>query len=109
MGTVRIDCDVCGEMLVTKEQISVIRCEQVEGDAYRFECSDCNSVHVRPMETFHANVLIDAGFPLHLWSLPASEEIDGSLPAITNEDITAFSRDIASDEKLAELLSDRLS
>lgn len=103
MGTVKIDCDSCGDMLVTSEHIAVIRCTEVEADSYRFECPECELAHVRPMATFHANVLIDAGFSVHQWSLPLLPEVDESKPLISEKEIAEFATALEESDNLSAL------
>ncbi len=93
---VRATCPSCGDVPVGDVVARVCRTDQTV--AFRFRCSTCSLLALKPTTTENLRTLVAGGVPLEMWDLPIAAAGDG--PDITWDDVRAFSLSIYDDAEV---------
>ena len=71
MATIRASCPDCGDVELTTSDVRVRVCLDDDRGEYRFTCSICAMVVVKPAEHRTIDLLVASGVEMDTWTLPA--------------------------------------
>lgn len=109
MAKILVTCSSCSEdiPLLPAQVFSRICTDNGEAE-YRFTCTECNSIVVKPTTARMVETLEAAGVPVELWSLPAELFEAHRGPTLTHEDLLDFHIHLSDDDEVAEAIEQLL-
>ncbi len=109
MAKILVTCSECAEDIpLTPKSVSSRICVD-NGDAdYRFSCTACSTINVKPTSPQMIERLEAIGVEIELWSLPAELREHHSGPMLTHEDLLDFHIHLSDDEGVAQAIEQLL-
>lgn len=102
MTFLKTTCECCGEIELPIDRVVLRICMTEDAGVCVFRCPSCGRRFVREANDAMIVMLLAAGIEVSMWSTTANGGVDGGLPAITHDDLTAFRQHL---EAGSELLS----
>ena len=94
MTTLVATCPACGDVSLTTDEISLQVCSRRSASFYRFECSICKQLVIKPADEQVIRTLIEAGTELQTWFYPAEWDEEHEGPPISWDDILLFHSEV---------------
>lgn len=109
MAKILVTCSSCiADIPLRVEAVIGRMCTNNGESEYRFTCTDCAEIVIKPTSAHMIETLEAAGVQIELWDLPAElfEAHDG--PQLTHEDLLDFHIHLSDDEEVAEAIDQLL-
>lgn len=94
---VRATCPDCDDIVVSAPEVTVRICVDTCTAAFTFVCPQCRLPTAKPTTLDAAEILLDAGAGVDVWTLPAELHESRRGPAITDQDVRDFHDLLATD------------
>ena len=109
MAKILVTCSSCIEDIPLRiEEVFGRMCTN-NGDAeYRFTCTECGEIVIKPTSAQMIETLEAAGVKIELWDLPAELFEAHSGPQLTHEDLLDFHIHLSDDDEVAEAIDELL-
>lgn len=105
MAKILVTCSSCIEDIPLRiEEVCGRSCTS-NGDAeYRFTCTECAEINIKPTSAHMIETLEAAGVEIELWELPAELFESHNGPKLTHEDLLDFHTQLSDDDEVAEAI-----
>jgi predicted RNA-binding Zn-ribbon protein involved in translation (DUF1610 family) len=103
MSEVKVTCPDCGNVVLTSEQIRLVKCTVAAWSYYEFRCPECNELVRKDAGADIVSLLASAGIPTELWVVPSEALERHAGPAISYDDVLDFALRIADADVIAVL------
>lgn len=105
MAKILVTCTDCTEDIpLAPDQVHSRICTDNGEAEYRFICSACDAIVVKPTTSRMVETMESAGVSVELWSLPAELFEQRRGPSLTHEDLLDFHIQLSDDDEVAEAI-----
>lgn len=102
MAKILVTCNDCTvDIPLSPERVFSRICTDNGEAEYRFICTECDAIVVKPTTSRMVETLEAAGVSVELWNLPAELFEQSHGPILTHEDLLDFHIRLSDDEEVA--------
>lgn len=102
---IRANCQECGDVELTVDEVEVRVCTTDNSGTYQFECPGCEAAVVKTAEPRVIDLLVASGVRMSTWELPAEMFERRTGRAFCHDDLIDFHHRLESDDWFEELLA----
>lgn len=107
MAKILVTCSNCAEDIpLGPEQVCSRICTDNGEAEYRFTCTECFTIVIKPTTTRMVETLEAAGVDVEMWTLPAELFEARRGPRISHEDLLDFHILLSDDEEVATAIEE---
>ena len=101
MTTIKASCPSCGEVELTRTDVSLMVCSHAPLSYYCFSCPSCADEVRKPADDHVVSLLVSGGVPAKVWDLPAEALELHHGPTLTYDDLLDFALGLGQSDLLA--------